>query len=109
MLGGNMVLKYFICVVIVSLVTGSVRAQSCDVELKEQLNNCDAAYQSQKVLIKDQKEQLDNYFKKDVLQHQIINDQEKKLDSPFRDPVKMTAIAVVGILVLEIALGVFKK
>jgi len=91
------------------LITSQGWAQSCDIELKEQLNNCDQAYQAQKKLITDQKEQIDNYFKKDVLQHQIIDDQKKQMDSPLRDPVKVAAITAVGILVLEVALGVFKK
>lgn len=104
-----MLMKNLSLIIVLSLITSSTLAQSCDVEMKEKLDNCDAAYQSQKKLITDQKEQIDNYFKKDVLQHQIIEDQQNKLDSSFRDPVKVAAITAVGVLVLEVVFGVFRK
>lgn len=88
-----------------TLAPSSSSAQSCD----EVLDNCNKAYQLQKVLIKDQDDQLKNYLQKDQLQNKIIEDQKKQMDSPFHDPVKMIGLGIVGTLVVEIAMGVFRK
>lgn len=99
-----MLMRSLSLIIVLSLITSSTLAQSCDVEMKEQLNACEGAYQAQKKLITDQKEQIDNYFKKDVLQHQIIDDQQKKLDSNFRNPVTvglgaaLLTVVVIGLM-----------
>lgn len=88
-----------------TLVLSSSSAQTC----QDALNNCDKAYQAQKALINDQDDQLRNYLQKDQLQNKIIEDQKRQMDSPFKDPVKMIGLGIVGTLVIEIAIGVFRK
>lgn len=91
---------------ILTLLTSlSSYGQTC----QEVLNNCDTAYNDQKILIKDQNEQIQNYFKKDQLSHQIMDDQQKRLDSPFRSAPTMIAVGAVGVVILEVLTGVFKK
>jgi len=99
-----MLMKILSALLVLSL-ANTCRAQTCE----KTLNACEGAYQSQKKLITDQKAQIENYYKKDQLSYQIIQDQQNQLSSPWKDPVKVAAITTIGVIILEIALGVFKK
>lgn len=100
-----MLTKIISVITTIMLINLNSYSQSC----QDTLNSCDTAYRTQKILIDDQKQQINNYFKKDGLQHQVIDDQQKKLDSPFRDPIKMIGLGIIGTVVVEVLLGVFKK
>lgn len=88
-----------------TLVLSNSLAQTCD----EVLDSCNRAYQSQKTLIKDQDDQLNNYLQKDQLQNRVIEDQKQQINNPFHDPIKMIGLGIVGTLVVEIVMGVFRK
>lgn len=102
-------LMRILSVILIMATASTSIAQTCDLDTKESLRLCDAAYNAQKQLIKDQGDQINNFFKKDQLQNRIIDDQKEKLDSPFRDPVKMIGLGIVGTVVVEVLLGAFRR
>ena len=70
---------------------------------------CDKAIADQQTLVKQMQVQIGNYQQKSTLDEQIKSDQQKELNEWYRDPVKVTAVSVVAIVILELATGVLHK
>lgn len=75
---------------------------------QETLNACDAAYTSQKILIKDLTTQVGNLAQKNILQDHVIQDQRSELNDPLKDPVKVAAVTVAITIAVILLTGHLK-
>lgn len=103
------ILSVVITVMITNTCFGSELGSNVELRLcKQTLNACDAAYSSQKVLIKDLKDQVGNLAQKNILQDRVIQDQKTSLDDPLKDPIKVGLGAAVITVVLLLSTGHLK-